>query len=144
MIARDFQPLDLHRLVVSKPGLRGWRDEGAKLAAAGPCWSAVQDGQVLACAGLLLHWPGRAGAWCLIGDHFPRRGWVWLHKQVVAGLARTSAELGLRRIEAETLTGWQPGAMWLRKLGFAPEGPMPAYGPDGRDYDRWARITPHG
>lgn len=141
MMARDFQPLDLHRLVVSKPGLPGWRDEGAKLLGAGPCWTAVQDGEVLACAGLLLHWPGRAGAWCLIGDHFPRRGWVWLHKQVVAGLARSSAELGLRRIEAETLTGWPPGATWLRKLGFQHEAQMPAYGPDGRDYDRWARIT---
>lgn len=141
MMVREFQPLDLHRIVVARVAVPGWRDHGAKLLASGPCWSAVHDGEVIACAGLALHWPGRAGAWCLIGARFPRSGWIWLHRQVSQGLAKATADLRLRRIEAEAAYGWPPGARWLGMLGFEREGVMRAFGHGGEDFERWARIA---
>ena len=140
MIVREMQPLDLHRLRLAQPVPPDWRHHGAAMLAAGPCWSAVHDGQVLGCAGLVLHWRGLAGTWCMIGADFPTRGWPWLHKQVRRRLAQAARDLGVRRIEAEALTGWDPGARWLHLLGFRPEGIMPAYGHDGADYDRWALV----
>jgi len=141
MIVRAMQPLDLHRIRIDQAALPGWRDQGATMLAAGPCWAAVQDGEVLALAGLVVHWPGRAGCWCLIGTHFPRRGWVWLHKQVVRRMGEAQQQLQLHRIEAESAYGWLPGARWLERLGFEREGLMRAYGHDGRDFIRWARIA---
>jgi hypothetical protein len=145
MIARDFQPLDLYRIRVAATGLpAGWRGDGEKMLAAGPCWSVVRDGAVLVCLGLALPWRGRGCAWCIIGEDFPRSAWPWLHRRVRRGLPQVMARLGLHRIEAETLTGWEPGAAWLKKLGFTSEGPMEAYGPDGSDFDRWRllRVAP--
>jgi hypothetical protein len=138
LIVRPFEPLDLERIRPWRPIPAPMRQAAAALPQAGPCWTAAHDGAVLACAGLVLHWPGRAGTWCLIGRDLPTRAWPWLHKRVARGLAELRHELALRRIEAEALTGWEPGARWLHRLGFRPEGIMPAYGHDGADYDRWA------
>jgi len=144
MIVRDFEPLDLHRIRTRVPIAAPMVQAAASLPLAGPCWTALRDGQVLACAGLVLHWPGRAGCWCVMGADFPAAAWPWLTKRVRRGLAEARRELGLRRIEAETLTGWEPGAKWLALLGFRPEGIMPGYGHDGADYDRWAQVGTHG
>lgn len=143
MIVREFLPIDLHRIRTEAPhAVGGWRSRGQALLDAGPCWTAVHEGQVLACAGLAVHWPGRATAWCLIADDFPRASWLWLHRQVRQGLPRIIAELRVRRLETEVRSGWQPGARWMQMLGFTREGePMRAYGPDGADYDRWRVIT---
>jgi hypothetical protein len=142
MLIREFQPLDLHRIQVADTTLEaGWRHDGPRMAAAGPAWTVLHDGEVLVCVGLALPWRGRACAWCIIGSRFPRRAWPWLHRQVKTGIPRVMAELRLHRIEAEALTGWDPGARWLHKLGFRPEGIMPAYGPAQQDFDRWGFVN---
>lgn len=135
------EPLDLHRIRIEQAALPGWRDQGAAMLAAGPCWAAVRGGQVLALAGLVLHWRGRASCWCLIGADFPTTGWVWLTKQVRHRMGAAIRELGLHRVEAEALTGWAPGRRWLLLLGFEHEGAMRAYGHDGSSYDRWAKLA---
>lgn len=144
MIVRDFTPLDLDRIRPLRPISGAMRAAAGEIAKAGPCWSAVQDGAVLACAGLVFHWQGRIGSWCLIGADFPRGSWVWLTHQVRRGLSQAQIELGARRIEAEALTGWEPGARWLKLLGFTCEGAMPAYGDDGASFDRWAKVRTDG
>ena len=144
MIVRDFRPLDLERIRPLRPISRSMVLAAGEIANAGPCWTAVHDGAVLACAGLVIHWPGRVGTWCLIGRDFPARAWPRLHKLVVRRLAEVQQQLGIRRIEAETLTGWAPGARWLTLLGFLPEGAMPGYGDDGASYDRWAKVRTDG
>jgi hypothetical protein len=141
MIVRPFEPLDLERMRTRAPIAAPMRQAAASLPDAGPCWTALHDGQVLACAGLVIHWPGRAGTWCLIGADLPARAWPWLTARVRRQLAEAQRELRLHRIEAEALTGWEPGARWLALLGFRPEGPMPGYGHDGADYDRWAKVN---
>lgn len=144
MMVRAFDPLDLARIRARAPIAEPMRAAAAVLPEAGPCWTAHSDGIVRACAGLVLFWPGRAGAWCVIGADFPTSAWPWLTKRVRRGLAEAARELRLRRIEAEALTGWEPGGHWLSILGFRPEGTMPGYGHDGADYDRWARVHQNG
>lgn len=143
MKLRDFEPLDLYRIRLREGAatVPGWRDRGAEMLKCGPCWTAHQDGIVRACAGLVLHWPGRAGTWCIIGADMPTAAWPWLHKHVQRGLNDALHHLGLRRIEAECVLGWPPGTRWLQLLGFECEGPMRAYGHDGRDFLRYARIA---
>jgi hypothetical protein len=48
--------------------------------------------------------------------------------------------LGVHRVEASTAVGWLPGRRWLEMLGFECEGVMRAYGPDRRDFFRFARV----
>lgn len=122
-------------------GIAGWRDMAHVLVAAGPCWTMRFRGRVVACAGLGIHWPGRAEAWAFIAGDLPRAAWPALHRTVARGLAEAAPRLGLRRIEAACAMGWGPGARWLRMLGFELEGPLRAYGPDGRDFLRYARIA---
>lgn len=141
MIVRPFHPLDLDRIRTRAPIAASLRDAATRIPDAGPCWTAHRDGIVHACAGLAVYWPGRAGVWCVIGADFPIAAWPWLTKRVRRGLAETTRDLRLRRIEAEALTGWEPAADWLALLGFRPEGTMAGYGHDGADYDRWARVN---
>lgn len=146
MIIREMAPIDLHRIRLTQPVPGDWRQHGPAMLAAGPCWTALHDGTVLACAGLVLHWRGRAGTWCMISADMPRRAWPWLHKQIARRLPDAMRQLALRRVEAEALTGWQPGQRWLHLLGFQPEGTAPAFGHDGSDFDRWALVkgSSHG
>jgi hypothetical protein len=144
MIVRDFEPLDLERIRPLRPISAAMAAAAGEITKAGPCWSAVQDGAVLASAGFVLHWPGRVGTWCVIGRDFPAARWVWLTHQVRRGLSQAQIELGAHRIEAEALTGWAPGARWLKLLGFTHEAPMPGYGEDGTSFDRWAKVRTHG
>jgi len=141
VFVRAMEPLDLHRIRIEQAALPGWRDQGPAMLAAGPCWAAVRNGQVLALAGLVLHWPGRASCWCLIGADFPTTGWVWLTKQVRRRMGAAIRELALHRVEAESAYGWLPGVRWLELLGFEREGLMRAYGHDGRDFIRWAKVS---
>lgn len=141
MIVRPMDPLDPWRIRLRGNHPPGWRAAAPRMIEAGPCWAAVDDGRVLALAGLVPHWTGRAGAWCMLAEDLPTRLWPALHGHVRRRLAEARRELGLRRVEAEALTGWRPAARWLELLGFQPEGTMPAYGHDGADYDRWALLA---
>lgn len=141
MIVRPMEPLDTYRIRLRADGPPGWRSSGPALIKAGPAWAAVDSGTILALAGLVLHWQGRAGAWCMIGADLPTRAWPALTAHVRRRLGEARRELRLRRVEAEALAGWAPGARWLELLGFRPEGTMPAYGHDGADYDRWSLLA---
>lgn len=141
---RDMEAIDLLRIRTVRPMPGCWRDRFRTAMQAGPCWTAVHGGQVLACAGLVIYWHGRAGAWMLLSADFPRRAWPWARRTVLEGMARARDQLGLRRIEAETLADWPPGATFLRGCGFHREGRMLQYSAEGDDYDRWAITAATG
>jgi ribosomal protein S18 acetylase RimI-like enzyme len=108
---------------------------GASLAQAGPCYSAVVDGVVIACAGLIPQWQGRAVAWALIsnaaGPHF-----LGVHRAV----RRALQVHDFRRVETGVVVDFEEGHRWAKMLGFEREGRMRAYTPDGRDCDLYARV----
>ncbi len=101
-------------------------------------WTALEGDTVLACAGVIRAWPGRALAWALIGQeagaHF-----VALTRAV----RRYMDMIPDRRVEAVTDSNFEQGHRWLRMLGFAHEGRLRLYTPDGRDVDLYARLR-HG
>jgi hypothetical protein len=106
-----------------------------RLVVSGPAFSAIHNGEVLACAGLIPQWEGRAIAWALVaaeaGPHFVR-----IHKAVKRFLELQK----IRRIETWVYPTFEPAHRWMRLLGFKLEGRMTAYGPDGSDGDLYARL----
>jgi RimJ/RimL family protein N-acetyltransferase len=46
----------------------------------------------------------------------------------------------LRRLEASVEVGFPAGERWLELLGFEHEGPLRAFGANGEDHVRYARI----
>jgi len=101
----------------------------------GLAWTGEHAGQVIACGGLLPHWPGRATAWMLIGQsagpHFAA-----IHKHVARGLLTHP----YRRVEAHVDVGFTAGIRWMKMLGFEMEAYKRAYRPDGADMLEFVRI----
>lgn len=128
------EPQDRHLPALESVG--EWRRMIRTAATSGPAWTAVQGGRVLGVAGLGQHWPGRSEAWCLLARDVPVMTWPAIHRVVLKVLA--SADI--RRIEATTRAGFAQGERWMRMLGFVSEGRLAAYGPDGADHTKWARV----
>lgn len=139
---REFRPGDVDGLepqgrhVAALDALGDWRKMIRTAAASGRAWTGLYDGRVIGVAGLGTHWAGRAEAWCLLARDVPVRAWPAIHRAAL----REIAAAGLRRIEATSRAGFEQGGRWLLMLGFHAEGAMPAYGPDGSDHIRWARV----
>lgn len=113
-------------------------------ALAGPyTWSGVVDGRVIGCAGILAQWPGRAIAWALLSRELTARHFLHAHHKVAA-VMKAAHRAGARRIETTVDAGFDAGHRWARALGFAPEGLMRAYSPEGRDHVLYARIPEQG
>jgi RimJ/RimL family protein N-acetyltransferase len=131
-----------HQQAVEMGPFPDWRAQMECLRHAGPCWTGRLDGQVIGAAGLILHWHGRASVWCMLNQGIPRRVWPAIHAAVRARIALAQTDLHLHRIEAEAAWGFLPGLRWLRLLGFEQEGLARAYGPDRRDFVRFAKVMP--
>lgn len=135
-----FEPDHLNRLLlqpsqaVMQPTLTS-QNYGENLAKSGPAFSLVDGDSVLACSGLIPQWDNRALAWALIsaeaGSHF-----LAVHR----GVKRAIELYPYRRIETAVKSDFSEGHRWMGILGFAKEGTMRGYAPDGCDYDLYARI----
>lgn len=105
------------------------------LSILGLAWTGEHDEQVIACGGLLPHWPGRATAWMLIsagaGPHF---------RAIHAHVRRLLVRSPYTRIEAHVDVGFAPGVRWMKMLGFELEAYKRAYRPDGADMLEFVRI----
>jgi hypothetical protein len=108
---------------------------GLSLLQAGPCWSVVECGSVLACGGLCVPWEGRAVAWAILSQGVPV---LALTRAVQHVLALPSIP---RRVECFVDVSFQQGIRWAEMLGFQREGLMRAFSPDGRDHILFARVT---
>lgn len=105
------------------------------LQAVGPALSAEGDGRILACAGVAFQGFGMGLLWAFVSQD-ARRHFVKLDRCVRRLLSLTN----LKRIEATTEVSFAQGCRWLTLLGFENEGRMRAYGPNGEDHYRFARI----
>ena len=90
----------------------------ASLVNSGHAYTALVDGHAVAFAGCLELWTDRAYLWSLIGED----AGPW------------------RRIEAAVASDFRAGHRLIRMLGFAFEGRMRAYSPDGVDHDLYSKV----
>lgn len=139
MVIVPFEPSHLRSLVLQEaqawmgPMIGG--DYGDSLVRGGPCFTALDDGRVLACAGVIRMWENRGQAWALMsadsGRHF-----VGIYR----GIRRFLDMDETRRVEATVDSNFDAGHRLMRMLGFEREGRMRAYLMDGRDCDLYARV----
>ncbi len=126
-------------------GLIGDRDAYATaLAVPGLSFTGLVDGAVLGCGGTYPLQRGVGEVWLALSEHFeigvPDRGWVWIDRAARALLA-AALEDGFHRLQTAIEVDFRPGHNWVRRLGFSEEGIMRKYGPDGKDYMRFARTA---
>lgn len=139
MIVRPWEKGDTERILVqpSQEYLAGFQAsvDLSGLSEAGMAWVGEHEGKVLAMAGFLPQWEGRALAWALLskeaGPHFRA-----IHRAVEEKLIKSP----FRRVEATVDVGFEPGHRWMKMLDFEPEGYLRAYRPDGGDQVMYARI----
>ena len=105
-----------------------------KLRTAWTLRDAAQD--VVACAGVLKIWEGRAVAWAMFDHELGGTGML----RVTREIRKKLDELDFRRIEATAITSFPPAARFLEMLGFHAEGVMLKYGSDGSDHILFARV----
>ena len=101
-------------------------------------WTVFRDGIPICCIGIEPRWPGRGAAWAFFSDHADLRDHLWIARTIKNRLSVLRCSLGLRRLEATTIAGWEPGERWLQRLGFQAEGVLRAYDPLGRDHRMYA------
>lgn len=107
------------------------------LIAGGAAWAAIDDGGVLALAGVTSLWEGRGMAWCLLSDH--------AHTRMLAltrGVGRYLDGLKYRRLEMYVDAQFEAGQRWARMLGFKNETPggMKSFLPNGNGAYLYARV----
>lgn len=101
----------------------------------GKAFSAVHDGQVYACAGLVMVWQGRAEAWALMAPDL-RKHFLTIHNATL----RFLTSCAVPRVEANVDEDFGCARRWIEMLGFSFEGKSPKFTPDGRTVLRYARV----
>jgi len=110
-------------------------------ATKGPAFTARQGACVIACAGVMLFWPGVGEAWSVLSPCAAEHPMI--HRHVKRGLAGIIESHGLWRVQATVLDGFAKGERWITRLGFQFESAMPAFGPKGETYNRYAIVRKH-
>ena len=71
-----------------------------------------------------------------MGCPIDRAEMLWIHRRVSDFLDRSDVD----RIETGVRESFKAGHRWAKMLGFQAEGLMRRFGPDGSDYQMYARI----
>jgi RimJ/RimL family protein N-acetyltransferase len=109
---------------------------GVAVQKAGQCFTAFDGPVVIACAGLVNCWYGRAQVWSLMSEHVPNGYGPLVHRAVTRFLNQCT----IRRLELTVDPDFARAVAWARRLGFTYESTMPAYGPQGETQDLYVRI----
>ena len=100
-------------------------------------YTALLDFRVVAIAGLVRIWPGRAHLSALLADDISH-AFIQLHREVERRLQAST----LHRIEATVDGGFEAAHRWMRMLDFKLETPdgMRGYMPNGGTSYLYARV----
>lgn len=100
-------------------------------------FTALEDGQPVACAGVAQVEKGRWIAWSYLSDRVTARNFLKVHNAVRGFLHGFDA----RRIEMVVDHGFLQGHKWARMLGFSVDAPcMRKYNVDGSDATLYALV----
>lgn len=108
---------------------------GRSLQCAGPAYTALHGCEVLACAGIVEFWAGRAQVWSLLSDSMPQ-----YRKSIHRAVKGFLLGYRVRRLECVVDPRAEASMRWARHLGFRYEGTMHAYTPGGEDQLMYVRI----
>jgi len=131
----SLQPAQRDAQVIQKPGSQ----IGEVLEATGMSWSAIAGDTLVACAGIVPVWQGRAAAWALFGE-IPRGCWTAITRKVKHEIADAHSA-GWWRIEATARSDFAPACRWLEMLGFEIEGLAKAYDLSRRDHILFGHVA---
>ena len=98
-------------------------------------WTAVHNGEPVACGGYVTQWPGRHVCWMFMnyvaGPHM-----LSITRAVIKKLDAISG-----RLELTVRCDFRAGHRWAKMLGFLVETQtMKAYGPEGEDHTLYVRY----
>jgi len=101
-------------------------------------YTALSGDRVVACAGIVDHWPGRGEVWAQLARDLGR-DFLAVHNACKRVLS-----LGTHpRLEAVVAEGFEAGHRWIQLLGFSRETPEPMknYWPDGGSAVLYSRVV---
>ena len=82
-------------------------------------YTAVLDGKVLACAGVIINVVPTVGiAWAVLGDDIMQHHRIWATKMVIRGLEDVVRAAGLERLETVVLNDSRRNQRWIELMGF--------------------------
>lgn len=98
-------------------------------------FSAFVDDRVIAAAGIVQFWGGRAQVWALMTPQMRERALI-IHRAV----SRYMRAYACDRLECVIDPTFLASVTWAKRLGFTYESTMPKYGIDGRTMEMWVRL----
>ena len=107
----------------------------SSLIAAGPAYAMVKDGETIIMAGVSIFWKGRAFGWATVS----RQAGPYM-RRITAEVRKFLESSDIKRIETAVDCRFDAGHRWADLLGFTYEGTMKAWGPQGNDFDMYARV----
>lgn len=110
------------------------------LALHGMSWTGLVNEIPIGCAGMVSQWEGRVIAWALFGASVPKRCWPAIVRKIAFEFSVTLANRGRHRIEITVPVHFGQGCRLARLLGFAIEGRMRSFDPEGEDHFLYAKI----
>lgn len=122
------------------PILAGVEHAGlVKQARLGPAFTLIYQGRVVACWGLIIHWPGLAEAWMITTPALKpiAAPFTYASRRFLAIAAQS---LALRRIQIHVQTSNGAALAWARAARFKQEAKLEAYDPMGGDVYVMTRI----
>lgn len=134
-----FEPQHLRAVAfqAAQNSLEGYLDmvDVSQLHVPGMAFSALEEGAVVGCGGIVELWPGVGQAWAVLSEQALANS-TTLTRTVQRELDRITCSQGLSRVQATVADGHGAGARWLAFLGFELEGLLVNYGPGGQG-DYW-------
>lgn len=110
-------------------------EHGEAIMTAGPCFSAFVGYDVIACAGIIQLWPGRAQVWSLLSESMPL-----YYRTIHRAVKRYIQDYPVRRLECIVDPRHHDAVRWAEHLGFVKESTMSAYDMHGNDQAMYVRV----
>jgi RimJ/RimL family protein N-acetyltransferase len=108
----------------------------------GPAFTVMVGDTIIACAGIVLPWPGLGLVWMALSDDIGSHR-VWLTRRVRRMMHDAIRSLCLHRLEATVLADNARNQRWIEALGFSREnGKARAYTTDRKDMLRYELVLP--
>ena len=110
------------------------------LAADGMAFTALENGHVIACAGIYKLWSGVGEAWLLASERIHNNR-IGVARAVRLGMKNIIDEQEFWRVQTAMRSDWPLLERWAKFLGMKHEGSMRKFGVDGSDWERWAWVN---